>query len=249
MKSIAVLGAGWLGIALAKHFVIKGCRVHASTTTATRLPELETCGTRPFIIDINSLNQPLADFFNVDVLVVCIPSKQVDHFKSLIEMINQTGIKKVIYVSSTSVYKNPSSPLLLIETLFQSSDKFKTTVIRFGGLTGPGRNPGRFFRSGKVVRDPDAGVNLIHLDDCIGIIDAVIEKNVWGEVFNGVADTHPSKREFYSHAAKQADMSVPSFSEQQSEIYEPVSNQILKTKLNYQFIHADLMAIDFSKNF
>jgi hypothetical protein len=47
------------------------------------------------------------------------------------------------------------------------------------------------------VQQPYAPVNLIHRDDCIGIINAIIEQNVWAEVFNGCADTHPFKADIH----------------------------------------------------
>jgi nucleoside-diphosphate-sugar epimerase len=69
----------------------------------------------------------------------------------------------VIFISSTSVYGdndqiteetplNPDSEgkqLAIVEDVLHSNSRFKTTVLRFGGLIGEDRNPIKFIRSRK----------------------------------------------------------------------------------------------------
>jgi nucleoside-diphosphate-sugar epimerase len=116
-------------------------------------------------------------------------------------------VRKVLFVSSISVYENRNktisesnceesklNPLSAIEDMFRESNKFQTTIVRFGGLIGYSRNPGRFFSHGRPILDPDSYVNLIHRDDCINIICQIVEQDIWDEDFNCCADTHPTKR-------------------------------------------------------
>ena len=110
------------------------------------------------------------------------------------------------------------------------------------------RNPGKFFHKGKVVHNPDSNVNLIHRDDCIGIISQIVEQDVWGEVFNCCADTHPTKREFYTHTAKSTGFPVPDFANSHTKSFKIISNQKVKQILNYEFLHPDLMKIKFKKS-
>ncbi len=162
----------------------------------------------------------------------------------------------MLFISSSSVYQNlnrevsedegaedPSHPLYQIETLFQQNPSFTTSIIRFSGLLGPARHPGRFFRGGKTVKQPDAPTNLIHLYDCIGLIETIIAQSAWGEVFNGCSDTHPIKREFYPLVAKAIDMPCPEFSTAQTLDYKIVSNNKIKQKLGYQLRHPDLLKL------
>nr|BAH89575.1 dTDP-glucose 4,6-dehydratase [uncultured bacterium] len=214
---------------------------------------------KPFIIDLEAeLPANIQAFLNADILIVNIPSKNIDAFAELIQAIEQSPVKKVLFVSSTSVYKNNNktitesdgeessqSPLLMIESLFRNSRQFKTTVVRFGGLIGYSRHPGRFFGNGRVVSDPDTGVNLIHRDDCIGIIGQIIAQDTWGDLFNGCADTHPSKRAFYTQAALAAGQPVPVFVDAQNQPFKIVSNEKVKRVLNYKFLHPDVMKIPF----
>ena len=259
IKTISLLGSGWLGLPLAEHLIASGYSVNASTRSKDRLPQLSAIKAKPFIIDIEEeLPSNTQAFLNVDILIVNIPSKNIDAFAELIQTIEQSPVKKVLFVSSTSVYKNNNkiiresdgeessqSPLLAIENLFRHSRQFTTTVVRFSGLIGYNRHPGRFFSNGKAVSNPDTGVNLVHRDDCIGIIDQIIAQGAWGDVFNGCADTHPSKRAFYTQAAIAAGQPVPVFSDADNQSFKIVSNEKVKRVLNYKFLHPDVMKISF----
>lgn len=211
-----------------------------------------------FLLDITNLSEETHAFFESQLLIINIPSKDIDAFRRLIHEVEHSPVSQVIFVSSTSVYAEhnqtvtesqsdelPGGTLYEIENLFVENTHFETTVLRFGGLIGHSRHPGRFFRHGRPVRNPDAPVNLIHRDDCIGIISSVIEQECWGETFNCCADTHPTKRAFYTHAAKSIGEDIPVFSETEESTFKIISNKKVKKRLNYTFIHPDLMQIDF----
>lgn len=58
------------------------------------------------------------------------------------------------------------------------------TVIRFSGIYGPGR--GRLLRTvaagGEVQKEPPAYTNRIHREDCIGVMQFILEKKLAGKV-------------------------------------------------------------------
>jgi len=235
-----------------------GHNVKASTTSKNRLPDLKSINLDPFIIDIEMFQCNIQTFLKANTLIINIPSKNIDGFRYLIKEIERSEIGKVLFVSSTSVYdynnkiilesdgeESTQSSLLKIENLFRNCDKFKTTIVRFGGLIGYNRNPGKFFSKGRLVHNPDSNVNLIHRDDCIKIISQIVEQEVWGEVFNCCADTHPTKREFYTQAAKSIMGAAPEFANSASMSFKIVSNKKVKQFLNYKFLHPDLMKIKF----
>ena len=239
---------------MAEHFASMGIHVKASTTSASRLAELSALSIEPFIVDRGLLFSKPQIFLQANILVITVPSKNVDAYIGLLKEIENSDIEKVIFVSSTSVYENknktisesdgeesPSHPLVVIENLFRNSDEIRTTVVRFGGLIGYSRDPGRFLSKGKPANNPEANVNLIHRDDCIGIIGQIVEQEVWGEVFNCCADTHPTKMEFYTQAAKAAGVAAPEFIDSGTTSFKIINNQKVKRVLNYEFIYADLM--------
>ena len=261
MKTISILGCGWLGFPFAKNLLNKGWHVNGSTTSISKADTLRTAGIQPFIIDLNHIKSlDKTNFFASEYLLINIPPRhnfrQPKAYLPLMEKIESSPIKKIIFISSTSVYPTTNSivteadtdnispddnPLLGIERLFQKS-QMQTTIVRFGGLIGEHRYPGRFFKPGKQIAGGTTPVNLIHLDDCIQLLDAVLEKECWNEVLNGVADTHPSKQDFYHVAAQQADMPTPHFLNDATQ-YKIVSNEKTKKILNLQFKHPDLIAL------
>ena len=137
------------------------------------------------------------------------------------------------------------APLVTIENLFRNSGNIKATIVRFGGLIGYSRNPGKFLTKGRPVQNPDSEINLIHRDDCIEIISQIVKQEAWGEVFNCCADTHPTKREFYTQATKSIGGTKPEFAAASTKSFKIISNQKVKQFLNYEFLHPDLMKIKF----
>lgn len=258
IRTISILGSGWLGMSLASHFLDRGDWVKVSSRSEKCFPEQIANSAQQFIVDIDQQDNDITEFLQADILIINITSKDIANYTQLIAKIEQSTIKNVLFVSSTSVYANLNtivneeegaelgqSALYQIEQLFSNNTHFLTTVVRFSGLIGYKRHPGRFFAPGKAVQQPYAPVNLIHRDDCIGIINAIIEQDVWAEVFNGCADTHPTKRQFYSHARNLLDLPAPDFADEIKNAYKIVSNTKVKQHLNYQFKYPDVMDIRF----
>jgi len=244
MNSISILGSGWLGFplaqALSKEFSIK-----LSTSTYEKLENIKDENITPFIVDTNNLSEDVDKFLCADILIINIPSKNIDGFKELINHILNSSIKKIVFISSISVLKDETTPLLEIENLFKKTN-LEITILRFAGLIGYGRNPAKFFPNGKVVKDANSPVNMIHRDDCINIIQKVIKQDIFDETFNCAAPSHPTKKEFYTYCAKVSGLPVPTFDSGKNESNKKiVKSDLLVLKLNYKFIHEDLMKIVF----
>ena len=184
-QRISILGSGWLGLPLAVELISKGYKVNGSTTSMTKVRELEAQGITPFIIDTEDELNNISNFLCADVLIIAITSKNISAFKNLIKKIEKSKVCKVLFVSSTSVYPNTNgivteetvtnnSPLAHIENLFRTNTFFESTILRFGGLFGYDRKPGNFIKSGKKMDNPEGYTNLIHRDDCIRIIENII---------------------------------------------------------------------------
>ncbi len=251
-QKISILGCGWLGLPLAIQLINDGNDVKGSTTTLCKMRSLQSNQITPYLVDINKRDNPLPLFLNADILIVAITSKSIEDFEYLIEQIVASNIKKVIFISSTSVYANANgvvnedSPvkdvaLAQIEQLFLSSPEIKTTVIRFAGLFGYSRKPGNFFPEGRIIDHPEGFVNFIHRDDCIRVIQAVITTDTWNQIFNGCTDSHPTRREFYTCQMLKVGRNNPVFNEQASNEYKIVDNKKLKSMLHFTFKYPDLM--------
>ena len=203
-----------------------------------------------------------------NVLVIDIPpglrretstSKEmtfVNKIKNLIPFIEKSEVQKVIFVSSTSVYgdifpiveiteetkPNPDTEsgkqLVIAETLLQSNPNFKTTVIRFGGLLGDDRHPIKFLAGRTNVENPEAPVNMIQREDCIGIIEKILKQvqhDNWGETFNAVAPQHPTRKAYYHKKAEILNLPLPTFAENSESKGKIISSEKVETILGYSF--------------
>lgn len=266
MTQISILGCGWLGFPLAKKLIAKGTRINGSTTTDSKLSILENAGINAFLVSIESdgISETVIPFLDKsDVLIVDIPPKLraenqgsekqifVEKIKNLIPFIEKSTVKKVLFVSSTSVYGNQNNTiteetnpnpdtesgkqLLLAEALLQHNPNFETTILRFGGLIGEDRQPVKFLAGKENLPNPDAPVNLIHQHDCIGVIEEILNRSKWREVFNAVAPFHPTREEYYTQKAIDLNLALPQFSSEQSNIRKTISSEKVETVLNYTF--------------
>ena len=232
----SILGCGWFGLDFGERLVKAGHEVKGSTTSAEKLPMLISKGIDPFVINLPN-DSPLIDpvFFRCDALVLTIPPKltkrPVDEYLSVvnkvIEHVRTYHIEHVVFISSTSVYDDVNdrvdentlpSPttasgkaVLQAETLFRSEDTFTTTIVRFAGLIGPGRDPANFFAGKKNIPNGQAPVNLIHLEDCSGFCLAILEKNAFGHTLNACSPRHPRRMDFYVQSAIRAGVAIPDF--------------------------------------
>lgn len=265
MKRVSILGCGWLGFPLGSYLVSRNYNVSGSTTDKNKISLLADNSIKPFLLTINPevSGKSLDEFFETDILIINFPPERRDdivryHKKQIVNLINQIenyGITKVIFASSTSVYpntnsvvsendnltpeKNSGKALASVEKLLLENNSFNTTVIRFAGLVGYDRSPLRSIRQKKMVLNSSAPLNLIHRDDCINIIFEIIKQNKWNEVLNACCDFHPTRKAYYSREAEKNDITLPEFDDQITLKYKIVSNQKLKSLLNYKFKYPD----------
>ncbi len=265
MKQISILGCGWLGMPLAKSLLEKGFSVKGSTTSLEKISVLESSGIQPFQIVLSEkhINGEIDSFLqNSEILIIDIPPKFrstssenfVKKIQNLIPFIEKSKIEKVIFISSTSVYAdepstalrvtestkpNPETEsgkqLLATEILLQSNENFKTTVVRFGGLIGDDRHPIHFLAGRKNIENPEAPINLIHQEDCIGIIEAIVKQECWNETFNAVAPFHPIRKAYYTQKAIELGLLLPEFVNSKIAVGKIVLSDKVKKVLDYHF--------------
>lgn len=264
-SKISILGCGWLGLPLAKHFITQGFSVNGSVTNPLKFDLLQESGIEPYRLVLNDDGVDCDDFrfFDCDILIISVPpgrsSGNAANFpvriKNLIPLISKAETRKVIFISSTSVYpdnfqvtresdivlpdKESGKALLETEQLLKSENRFKTTVLRFGGLIGADRNPARFLQK-STYSIPDAPVNLIHQEDCVEIISEMVRQKIWGETFNACSPEHPMKSDFYRKAAQILGFPEPLISDAKGA-YKIIDSSKLIERLKYRFIFLNPM--------
>ncbi len=266
-KTISILGCGWLGLPLGAWLAERGYRVKGSTTSSDKLPRLEEAGIAPYLLTLDPWihGDQIGDFFQADVLFLNIPPGRrrpdVDVFfgeliASVLTELRYAPINFVVFASSTSVYapmngvvveEDAGKPrpwslsgraLLDAEERLINDRHFDTTVLRFAGLYGYDRRPGRFLAGRERVENGAAPVNLVHRDDAVAVVETVIEQEVRGEVFYVCTDEHPTRKAFYTRAAQWLGLDPPVFDDDAAS-FKIVSNEKLKKRLGYQFAHPD----------
>lgn len=180
----------------------------------------------------------------------------VEKIKTLIPYIEKSTIENVLFVSSTSVYgkaggtiteettpkpdTESGKQLLEAELLLQNNESFKTTILRFGGLIGEDRNPVKFLAGKQNIENPNACINFIHQEDCIGIILKIIELKSWCEIYNGVSPFHPTREKYYTQKAIELSLALPEFDHSKTTAEKLILSDKASGILGYFFTKTNL---------
>lgn len=239
-----IIGCGYLGIRVARLWLSEASTVLATTRSQETAQEFRKQGLHPVIWDVlkPSGTLPAAD---VIVYCVGFDRNSghsmrdvyVDGLKAALESLDGRP-RLFLYVSSTGVYgdagggwvdeSTPENPedaggKVCLEAEQTLKDHARATglpyvVLRLAGLYGPERmiGAGRVAKGTPVGADPDAYLNLIHVEDAARVVEAAREKASPGETYL-VADGRPVKRrDFYGCIAELLQTEPPVFAPQQS---------------------------------
>lgn len=178
---VLVLGAGWLGAALAERFAADG----SSVTTVRRSPHTAPSGGRAVPFDLQRLAgrdpAPVPEaFFGHDLVVAMVAPDRTrgdthEHTypaaaAAAVRIATGIGARALCWISSTGVYgytdgrevteassraADTSSQRALCEAedtiLTAASDALRVSVLRASGLYGPGRDPAPRYRDAAAV--------------------------------------------------------------------------------------------------
>ena len=204
-----ILGCGWLGTAWGLQCTSRGNRVWGSARRPEALASLEHVGIHP--VPFDSVGDEADALPPCQTLLIALPpSAGVEAFQRAAQLADASNW--TVLISSTSVYPDEDgeyrepeairrvSPhsgmcLLDLEHLF---DPNTTSILRAGGLFGPGRHPGQFLR-GRPLARPSDPVNVVHLNDVLRAIEHVSRMRLAG-ASNLVAPVLTSREGFYAAA-------------------------------------------------
>jgi len=214
MKSITILGTGWLGFALAKSLK-QNYKVKVSIRNLDKKDLMINEGLIPYLLNEENLDNLEELLYSDYVFINFPPSKSNDYLNFLNNIYshkNISTIKKLIFVSSTSIYPNEQTIFnedyeikkSISQKVFDAEEliKDKTHVIfRCAGLMGENRIAGKYF-AGKTLDSQDVKVNYVHRVDVINATLFVIQNDING-VYNLCSAKHPTRKEVYlSNALK-----------------------------------------------
>ena len=237
MKSVAIVGLGWLGVPLALHLKELGWRVKGSKQSPEDAQKLHQLGieTYPFSLsdEMTSLSDNIRPLFNVDVLILTLPpssfssQQYCEYLAFLAKQAKKQGVQHVLFTSSTSVFPDisgqfdegsqPSSETEMGKTLIQAeqclfqSGISHCDILRLAGLIGKQRHPVKFLAGKRNLKQGNSLVNLVYLEDCIQAITALLMNPNGLRTYHLCAPIHPTRAEYYTKAAVFYDLSIPQF--------------------------------------
>ena len=264
---LLLLGCGDIGIRLAHLANDRGYSVSGLRRRADLLPEFIA----PLPCDLSDqeqLRQALAPGFDFIVLTLTPTERSekgyhhtyVHNVGNILQALNKSQIKpaQILFVSSTSVYghnagewvdeSSSTEPLsyngqllMRAEQQFLNSE-YLTSVIRFSGIYGPGRE-----RLINKVKQGDWNpadthfTNRIHADDCAGVLAFLLEqcRRQTIEKVYLASDNEPAPmNEVCAWMAKQLSVSLPDSNNMQMDSggNKRCSNQRLRCG-GYQFLY------------
>lgn len=267
MNKISIVGCGWLGLSLGAQLAKNGFVVKGSTTTKNKLEQLHNNGIDGFIIELNETNI-IGNYSEClkesDTIIINIPpglrshpdKNHVAEIAHLIAEIEANKIKNVLYIGSTSVFRDTnnfsvitnlttpnnntksSKQLIEIEQTLRNNSNFNTTILRFGGLFGEDRHPANHLSGRKDVANPNAPINLIHKLDCINIIHLILKNNIWNLDLNASYPIDTNKKTYYTNYCKKHKLPIPEFNTIKKSVGKRIDSSYLVQLLNYTFQEA-----------
>lgn len=198
MAKILIAGCGGIGCELGSTLTAQGHTVYGLRRTTDNIPDEIT----PIQADLSAPLTDLPD--NIDYVIYSASAgkhKDLAYYQAYVSGVRHTlealtaqNIKRFFFISSTSVFgqnegevvteESPTSDsnfstrrLLEGETLVTESP-IASTIIRFGGIYGPGRNHLiDLVRDGKAHCMEGVYSNRIHSSDCVGMLAHLISLN------------------------------------------------------------------------
>ena len=250
MKTFTILGAGWLGLELAKELK-KNYKIKVSSRDEKKQKIHEQNGFSSYILNEYDFSF-LDELLDTNYLFINYPPSKFENYLIFLEKIYNhpkiQNIEKIIFISSTSVYpdiagifkedffiQNPSNKIVFdAENLISQ----KTHIIfRVSALLGEDRIAGKRL-SNKIVDFPKNKINFVHRYDVINATIFALENNLNG-IFNLCSKQHPTKEELYSFNAKKYNFENPIFQENEFSINRIIDgSKIEKLGFNYQYFDA-----------
>lgn len=246
MKSVSIIGYGWLGKACADYLYSQSYAVKVTNRSAGIIG-------LSYPIVSWKLGEQFPKDAASDVVIIAIAENEnhLEHYYQLYRDLEKYGVQKIIFISSTSIYNgmvgelNETDDILLKDSSVALKESTLSTttidgvILRLSGLVGPNRNPARFLAGKKNVANPNNKINLVHQTDVIRFIEQCILQHAVGK-FNVCSSEHPTREEFYTKVCLHQQLEAPLFAID-TEGSRWVSNAKSKQELNFEYQYDNLL--------
>ncbi|MFC0322558.1 SDR family oxidoreductase [Gallibacterium melopsittaci] len=267
MKSVAIVGLGWLGFPLARYLQSLGWNVKGSKRTHEGVERMRLQRVESYYLEltpaINADPDDLETLLNVDSLIINIPPSEYffdlnNYILSVENLLTEAllhNVQHIIFISSTSVYPmisgtftedyfpKPTSDvgkaLLEIEQRLWELQDIDVDIIRLAGLVGEDRHPVYHLSGKEHISGGNQTINLVHLTDCIRAIQLLLETPSYHRRYNLVAPIHPLKGEYYTKTAEKLGLPLPQFAENSEPMERIISADKICQDLDFVYQYPD----------
>jgi len=235
MSRIVIAGCGYVGGALASRLAAQGHDVFALRRNTGELP----AGVRPVAADLTRLESLSALPEKIDRVVFAASAGgggedayraiYLDGLSNLLRALGEQGERpsRVLYTSSTSVFgqqrgewldessvtkpRTATGEILVLAERLLAGSSFSTSVLRLGGIYGPGRT--RLLdqvRDGTIAcRAEPHFTNRIHRDDAAGALEHLLFADEILPLYLGVDNEPADEREVLCFIAERLGVGPP----------------------------------------
>ncbi len=278
--SLLIVGCGYLGRRVAVDYVGRGEAVFGVTRSDEGAEALAALGVRPVIADVLDPDA-LAALPAVDRVLYAVgydrgagPSKRsvyVDGLRNVLEGL-PSGVSRVVYVGSTSVYgdgdggwveeETPAVPITEAGRICLDAEHaladwaarsgVSTVVLRCSGLYGPGRIIRRTLieRGEPIPGDPERTLSLIHIDDAARAAAAALDAASPASLYLATDDRPVPRREYYRVVAETLGAPSPTYvppapgspEAARDVVDRKISNRRLRSELGVELRYPDVTA-------
>lgn len=222
--NIAIIGCGYVGTAVARHFYPLGNVVTTTTTTPARLQELEAISDRVVVVKGNDASALKSVLENQDTVLLSVGAKgnpyeevYLQTAKTLVSVLAEnSSVIQVLYTGSCAVYGDKKGAWVDEDSLVEptnekgeilskteqillsvSSQDLRVCILRLGGIYGPGREIIKIFSRVSGMTRPGDGsaiANWVHLEDIVRAIAFACEQRLQG-IYNVVDDEKITRKQ------------------------------------------------------
>lgn len=235
-----LIGCGYLGERVAREWLRQADEVSVLTRSTANAERFASWGLKPIIGDVLDPDS-LRKLPDVEAVLYAVGfdrtgqvSKRAVYVDGLTNVLREVGgtCERFLYVSSTSVYgqdageqvdeSSPTTPTEESGCICRDAEsvvrqlKSDAIILRLAGIYGPGRLLARVeqLRRGEpLTGNPEAWLNLIHVDDAVRAVLAAETRGVPGATYLVCDDRPLPRREYYAALAEKVVAPSPQFEE------------------------------------
>ncbi|MDG6779059.1 NAD-dependent epimerase/dehydratase family protein [Thiomicrorhabdus sp. zzn3] len=229
MANVLIIGCGGIGCELALTLKEQGHHVYGLRRDISEIPE----GIEPIEADLSHTSLPFPE--NLDYVFYTASAgkhKDVAYYQAYVSGVKHSlhnlegqNLKRLFFISSSSVFgqnegewvteespvsgNNFSTKRLLEGEELINQSPFPSTIVRFGGIYGPGRTHLiDLVQQGKAHCMEDVYSNRIHSADCVGMLSHLMNLDMQSpekvdSLYIGVDDQPTPSCEVYEWLAEQ----------------------------------------------